>query len=61
MSIYKSRGKTAREAFEGIWELMKYSDDYCLREEGDEWVMRLKVVKPTRKTREDFEQKKLNV
>lgn len=54
MSIYKSKGKTAQEAFEGIWELLKFTDDYALRKVGDEWEIRLKVVKPTRTEREDF-------
>lgn len=59
MSIYKSKGKTAQEAFEGIWELLKFTDDYALRKVGDKWEIRIKVVKPTRKEREDFEVKKL--
>ena len=59
MSIYKSKGKTAQEAFEGIWELLKFTDDAALRKVGDEWEIRLKVVKPTIKEREDFEIKGL--
>ena len=59
MSIYKSKGKTGQEAFEGIWELLKFTDDAALRKVGDEWEIRLKVVKPTRKEREDFEIKGL--
>lgn len=55
MSIYKSKGKTPKEAFEGIWELLKLSDDCALRKVGDDWEMRLKIVKPTKKEREDFE------
>lgn len=35
MSIYKSKGKTAQEAFYGVWELLKYTDDCALREVGD--------------------------
>lgn len=59
MSIYKSKGKTAQEAFEGIWKLLKFTDDAALRKVGDELEIRLKVVKPTRKEREDFEIKGL--
>lgn len=59
MSIYKSKGKTAQEAFEGIWELLKFTDDAALRKIGDEWEIRLKIVKPSRKEREEFEVKKL--
>jgi hypothetical protein len=60
MSIYKSKGKTAQEAFEGIWELLKFTDDYALRKVGDEYEMRLKIVKPTRKELEEFEVMKLS-
>lgn len=59
MSIYKSKGKNAQEAFNGIWELLKYTDDWALRKVGDEWEIRLKIVKPSRKEREEFEVKKL--
>ena len=59
MSIYKSKGKTAQEAFEGIWELLKFTDDYALRKVGDEYEMRLKIVNPTSKELEEFEVMKL--
>lgn len=55
MSVYKSGGKTAKEAFDGIWDLLKYSDDYCLRKDDGEYQIRLEVKEPTREVREDFE------
>lgn len=56
MSIYKSKGKTAQEAFCGIWDLLKYTDDAAMRKVGDEWEIRVKIVKPTKKERKEFEQ-----
>lgn len=53
--IYKSRGKSAEEAFAKIWEIMKFHDDYCLKRDGDEWVIRLEVHPPSREVRRDFE------
>lgn len=52
---YQSCGKTPQEAFEGIWDLLRQSDNYCLREENGEWHIRLNIVPPTDEERKQFE------
>ena len=59
MSVYKSTGKTGEEAFFGIWQLMQHTDDYLLRKTREGFEIRLKVSKPTRKEREEFEDGKV--
>ena len=58
-SVYKSHGKTPQEAFNGIYDLLKFTDDCCLRQENDGWTIRVAIVPPTKKEREDFEIKRI--
>ena len=53
--VYKGYGKTHQEAFESLWDLMRFTDDACLRQEGDRWRIRLNVVPPTDEERNEFE------
>ena len=53
---YKSVGKTPQEAFEKIWDLMKYREDYCLKKVSDtEWHIKVVVVPPTLQQMQRFE------
>lgn len=56
ISTYKCAGKTPREAFEKIWDMMQYHDDCCLKKiSDDEWNIRLVVVMPTVQEMQRFE------
>lgn len=55
-STYKSKGKTPKDAFVGIWELMQYTDDACLRKDKEgNYEIRIVILRPTAKEREEFE------
>lgn len=59
MGIYKATAETPQKAFENIWLLMQYTDDYALREVKGGWEIRLEIKKPTKKERENFKIKGL--
>lgn len=59
MGIYKAKARTPQKAFENIWLLLQYTDDYALREVKGGWEIRLEVKEPTKQERENFEIKKL--
>lgn len=54
-STYKSFGQTPKDAFNGIWQLMQHTDDFMLRKTKDGFEICLKVCKPTKKERVEFE------
>jgi hypothetical protein len=54
-SVYTGCGKTVEAAFQSIWELMKYTDDFMCRKIGDKWEIKLSVIVPTDKDRNEFE------
>ena len=53
--IYKSFGKTPKEAVANLWDLMQYTDDYCYRSEDGGCRIMIVVVPPTKEQRELFE------
>lgn len=55
MSVYKSIGQTPKDAFNGIWQLMQYTDDFLLRKVKEGYEIKLKICKPTKKERVEFE------
>ena len=59
--VYKGYGKTPQEAFESLWDLMRLTDDACLRQEADGWRIRLNVVPPTDEERNEFEVRRTDV
>ena len=54
-SVYTGCGQTLEAAFQSIWELMKYTDDFMCRKIGEEWEVKLSVIVPTDKDRNEFE------
>jgi len=54
-SVYTGCGQTVEAAFQSIWELMKYTDDFMCRKIGDKWEIKLSVIVPTDKDRNEFE------
>lgn len=58
-STYKSVGQTPKDAFNGIWELMQYTDDFILRKVKEGWEIKLTVRKPTKKEMLNIENKEI--
>ena len=55
--VYKGFGKTPQEAFESLWDVMKFTDDCCLRQEDGGWCIKIVVTPPTDDERKEFEEK----
>ena len=54
-SVYKGVGNTVKEAFEGLWDLIQYREDMCVRKKGDMYQIKIVVVQPTPEDMANFE------